>query len=159
MDIDTFLEIYLNPPSNFIGSAIFLLYIYAALNLTWLIVAGLVEKYRNARPTRTALSLRVFVACISFGALSYHMSEFLISSYVAWANRNKVPLPTRDNWKPNLWPWMFQSTLFTDFATELVRNKWATVWTEAALIWTGVVNVWMAVQGSELIPRNMNKRY
>lgn len=123
---------------NYGGTVIFLSYIVAALALTYSIVTRLVRRANTSR-VAPRVSLRILFACISFTTLSYYMSAFLFHSHSTWASPRALNL--------DVWNWMLGSSLFTDFAQELLSNEWATVWTTATLLWTGAVNVWLAVEG------------
>ena len=47
----------------------------------------------------------------------------------------------------NLKSWMLDSTLFRDFAHDLVKSPANAVWTQAAILGTWFWNIWIAGKG------------
>lgn len=145
---------------NTIGATIFLLYIVAALGLTGLISYDLVKAYNAFASSRTSTrapfqinSVLIFsaLAALSFSVLSYHMLNVLIYSYVAWARDSQVSLP-RSLFDVNLsqlyiWTWAKSSTLFRDFAETICDDSLRFWWTQQALSFSMMCNIFMAVEG------------
>ncbi|KAF2870423.1 hypothetical protein BDV95DRAFT_546611 [Massariosphaeria phaeospora] len=156
--LDTLAQ-YANPPNNILGTSLFLSYNVATLYLTSAICINLYRKYiavfstadtaketkfvRAAKDARSRhVKVYAFLASISFATLSYHMLNFLIASYVKWSGSPKTSMA--DISSESLKRWMLESTLFEDFATELVRDGPSAVWTQMAIIGTWFWNVWIA---------------
>ena len=155
------------PPHNYIGTAIFLSYIAAALYATITIVYTLYTKYTalfhstvskqdeklQAANIARARHVKIYacLASISFATLSYHMLMFLISHYLNWTGAKSQSLSDVSGEK--LKTWMLNSTLFQDFAQELVKDAPSAVWTQAAIISTWFWNIWMAQKGTSTLPR------
>lgn len=151
MDI---LREYASPPTNYIGTTVFLSYIVAALYLTFSIVRRLSEQWpvrRSSIGTDTPglLGSRMLFAALTFATLSYNMLSFLINSYVSWRAGRVFDV----DWVFYLSfdKWMLQSSLFDDFAHQLIGTgqDWTAIWTILSLLWTGAVNVWMALAGRQ----------
>jgi hypothetical protein len=152
---------YATPPNSYVGSAIFLSYIVAALYATCNIVISLytrynaiyhsgkfskdakLEAYKAARVRH--IKIYAFLASISFATLSYHMLFFLITHYLNWAGGKHQELSFRTS--SSLKNWMLQSTLFQDFASELVQSKGNAAVTQLAILGTWYWNIWMAQKG------------
>ncbi|KAF1912045.1 hypothetical protein BDU57DRAFT_505931 [Ampelomyces quisqualis] len=145
---------YATPPNNYIGTTIFLSYIVLALYATTSISYSLFTQYTNifrAHPkdkdelrntSRFArarhIKIYAFLASISFATLSYHMLFFLITHYEHWSDEALSAVSGEKAKR-----WMLESTLFQDFATELVENKRNAVWTQIAILATWLWNIWM----------------
>ncbi|KAK3044609.1 hypothetical protein LTS18_000819 [Coniosporium uncinatum] len=143
-----------SPPSNYVGTALFLSYIVAALILMGFIVFDLlaqskrrsqnvVEATKHADGSGGALAAGW--AAISFAVLSFHMLNVLIASYKSWAGTEKIDLSETSI--QAAYKWMMESTLFQDFARDIIRDDVAWWWTQLALIWTMGVSVFMGVEG------------
>lgn len=151
------------PPTNYIGSTIFLSYIIAALSATVIVVHSLYgqynatfnstlspqnEKLQAAKVARARhVKIYAFLASVSFATLSYHMLMFLISHYLDWSGTTSLSRSAISH--ERLKKWMLDSTLFQDFAQELVQDAPDAVWTQAAIIATWFWNIWMAQKGVE----------
>lgn len=178
MDVPLFesLASYATPPNNYIGATIFLSYIVLALYATSSITYSLYTQYndiyrsgspskdvsegksdattRSANYTTTAakaararhIKIYAFLASISFATLSYHMLFFLITHYQAWSGEKSLASVSGDE----LGKWMLESSLFKDFADELVGNAQSAMWTQLAILATWSWNVWMARTGKFL---------
>lgn len=151
---------YATPPSNYIGSALFLAYIALALyattsisislytQYTTIFHAPLTEKDKNeshkaARIARARhIKIYAFLASISFATLSYHMLFFLITHYEQWSDE-----PLNSILGEKAQKWMLESTLFQDFAMELVETKRNAVWTQIAILATWFWNIWIGRKG------------
>ncbi|KAH7397434.1 hypothetical protein BKA66DRAFT_394193, partial [Pyrenochaeta sp. MPI-SDFR-AT-0127] len=147
---------YTSPPNNYIGATIFLSYILAALYATTTIAYSLYSRYitifgsttkdEKLNATRSArarhIKIYAFLASISFATLSYNMLSFLISHYMQW-NGDKSFSPSAIS-PEKLKRWMLNSSLFQDFAHDLVKDAPNTVWTQAAIIATWFWNIWIA---------------
>ncbi|XP_014558003.1 hypothetical protein COCVIDRAFT_95853 [Bipolaris victoriae FI3] len=154
---------YTTPPNNYIGTTLFLSYIVAALYATFAITWSLYSQYAAIfnRPTskkdekldaaRTArvrhIKIYAFLASLSFATLSYNMLMFLITHFLDWsAKRSQNP---SDVTIEQLKRWMLESTLFQDFAQDLVKNAPNAAWTEAAILATWFWNIYMAQKARE----------
>lgn len=152
---------YTTPPNNYIGTILFLSYIVAALYATIAITWSLYSQYStifNGPPSkkdekldaaRTArarhIKIYAFLASLSFATLSYNMLMFLITHFLEWSTK-KSQNPS-DVTVEQLKRWMLESTLFQDFAQDLVKNAPNAVWTEAAILATWFWNIYMAQKG------------
>jgi len=152
---------YATPPNSYIGASIFLSYIVLALYATLSITYSLYTQYTaiyHSTPTkndslkaaRTArarhIKIYAFLASISFAALSYHMLFFLITHYFEWSGDKNRNFSAISGGK--LKKWMLDSTLFQDFASDLVRDVPNAMWTQGAILATWFWNVWMAGKGT-----------
>ncbi|CAO2647543.1 Nn.00g084650.m01.CDS01 [Neocucurbitaria sp. VM-36] len=162
LDYDT-LVYYATPPNNYVGSAIFLSYIVAALSATSAIVYSLYSQYNTIFNSTTSphdeklqaakvararhVKIYAFLASISFATLSYHMLMFLISHYIDWSGAKSLNLSQLS--ANDLKRWMLDSTLFQDFAQELVKDAPNAVWSQAAIVATWFWNIWMAQKARE----------
>ncbi|KAF2124055.1 hypothetical protein P153DRAFT_391091 [Dothidotthia symphoricarpi CBS 119687] len=147
---------YANPPTNYIGTTIFLSYIAAALYLTFTITFSLYRQYNNTSTSSSKtkgkgigiksqpqnIKIFAFLAGISFATLSWHMLNFLITSYLQWDGSKQLSQAGISGNK--LKRWMLESTLFQDFAQELVSSEASVVWTQAAILGTWFWGVWTA---------------
>jgi hypothetical protein len=163
---------YTTPPNNYIGSTIFLSYIVVALYLTSTICYSLYKQYttafhshpasppskfkQNGRgkvETRSARKRHVKIyttlALISFASISWHMLGFLITSFLDWSGsktRNVGAVLGRDG-VGALGRWMLETSLFSDFAVQLVDDGESAVWTQSAILATWFWNLWLAGKG------------
>jgi hypothetical protein len=164
---------YATPPNSYIGATIFLSYIVAALCATCAIMYSLYTQYSTIFHTPTSknderlnaaragrashIKIYAFLASVSFATLSYHMLMFLITHYLEWTGDGDLSLS--DVSGDTLKRWMLESTLFQDFAKELVKDAPNAVWTQAEILATWFWNIWMGQKGmSDLfayIRRNM----
>ena len=150
---------------NAVGAVIFFSYICAALGLTGLIVADLINAH-NVAPvkSRTASNhLLIFAsfAALSFSVLSYQMLNVLIYSYAAWTLRtgNEVPqallasfgaaMTDSKAWL-QVWTWAKSSTLFRDFAEVICNDPVRFWWTLQALSFSAGWNTFMAIEGEHV---------
>jgi hypothetical protein len=159
---------YATPPNSYIGAFIFLSYIVLALYATLSIIISLFAQYKalfntptndaklnNARAARAQhIKIYAFLASISFATLSYHMLMFLIPHYLAWSRQNTPSLSSVISLS-KLHTWMLESTLFQDFAADLVANAPNALWTQSAILATWFWNIWMAQQARR---RNFDTR-
>ncbi|KAH7069749.1 hypothetical protein BKA63DRAFT_476707 [Paraphoma chrysanthemicola] len=157
---------YSAPPNNYIGTAIFLSYIVLALYATLSIASSLYTQYTavfhtaksTPPPTSSAESKHVqaanaarrrhikiytFLASLSFAALSYHMLSFLITHHVIWTGKSKPAWSSGALDLQLLQQWMLSSTLFGDFARDLVREPQGMVWTQLAILETWGWGLWI----------------
>ncbi|CAA9966040.1 hypothetical protein PTMSG1_09399 [Pyrenophora teres f. maculata] len=141
---------YATPPHSYIGTTIFLSYILGALYSTFKITFSLRKQYTaifhaptpekdgNVKASKEArakhIKVYAFLASISFATLSYHMLMFLITHYLEWSGAKTLSLTNVSIDK--LKRWMLASTLFYDFAQDLVRDAPNAVWTQAAILGT-----------------------
>ncbi|KAH7041919.1 hypothetical protein B0J12DRAFT_630290, partial [Macrophomina phaseolina] len=147
----------LNPPTNYIGTALFLSYILVALVLTarallhlhTLHFESLVHDTSPASAARFAtLATAAFVI---FATLSYNMVSFLAISYTSFCEARGLDLLPAD--LPAVFGqvghWMLSSTLFADFARDLVVGGTAPsrAWAQTALVWSLGVSVFVGTEG------------
>jgi hypothetical protein len=147
---------YATPPHSYIGATIFLSYIvlalYATLGITYSLYTQYTQIYSTpskdanlttARAARARhIKIYAFLASISFATLSYHMLFFLITHYTRWSGR-----PLSEASGALVGTWMLESSLFQDFAAELVRDRANAVWTQVAILGTWFWNLWIARKG------------
>lgn len=152
---------YATPPNSYIGTTIFLSYIVAALYATIAIIYSLYAQYTvifhtssssndeklGAAKAARARHIKVyaFLASISFATLSYHMLMFLITHYLEWSEDQSRSFSNVSVEK--LKTWMLESTLFQDFAQDLVKDAPNAVWTQAAILATWFWNIYMGQKG------------
>ncbi|RMZ68799.1 hypothetical protein GMOD_00002651 [Pyrenophora seminiperda CCB06] len=158
------LTYYATPPHSYIGTTIFLSYILAALYSTSKITFSLHKQYTSLFHTPTPdnsngnlkaakaararhIKIYAFLASISFATLSYHMLMFLITHYLEWSGARN--LSVNDVTVEKLKRWMVASTLFHDFAQDLVKDASNAVWTQAAILGTWFWNIYMGQKGKE----------
>ncbi|KAF2825251.1 hypothetical protein CC86DRAFT_352572 [Ophiobolus disseminans] len=153
---------YATPPNSYIGASIFLSYIvlalYATLSITFSLYTQYTaiyhepapaknEKLKAARSARARhIKIYAFLASLSFATLSYHMLFFLITHYFAWTGDKTRSLSGVSG--QTLKKWMLESTLFQNFASELVQDVPNALWTQIAILGTWFWNVWMAQKAS-----------
>ncbi|KAF1828548.1 hypothetical protein BDW02DRAFT_224142 [Decorospora gaudefroyi] len=147
---------YATPPHNYIGTTIFLSYILVALYATLTLTYSLRKQYttvsishlpaishnEKARlaQTRYYIKIYVFLASISFASLSYYMPMFLVTQFLEWKRHDTNSGRTWEGVKR----WMLDSSLFQDFAKDLVRDAPNAVCTQSAILATWFWNIWMA---------------
>ena len=155
-------------PENVVGALIFFGYIMAAIFFTSIIIKDLVvrtsapstdPKHNSASPSLNGkVQIFALLSLVSFSVLSYHMLGFLLRSYFEWATTRNIALQTNFHgmegaismfYRHNMvrmWTWATQSTLFRDFAEDILRpsNYW---WTAQALIFSMGWNTYMAFEG------------
>lgn len=156
---------------NLAGAVTFIVYVFAALCLTGLIVFDLYGAYQNLpleRKKRFSNQLQVFIALavVSFSTLSYHMLSYLILSYQTWAtSRNLEPLEELYapgglrgsaglDFTARVWQWLTQSTLFYDFAMTICKNDANLWWTQNALLVSMASALFISIEGkkAETVP-------
>jgi hypothetical protein len=160
---------YATPPNSYIGAFVFLSYIvlalYATLNITYSLYTQYStifhkptkdEKFEAARAARARhIKIYAFLASISFATLSYHMLFFLITHYLEWSGDESRSWSAVSIEK--LQTWMLESTLFQDFATQLVQSVPNAVWTQLAILATWFWNIWMARKGKLFISSTVRR--
>jgi hypothetical protein len=168
---------YSTSPNNYIGSTLFLSYIVAALYLTSTIAYSLYSQYvavfhinptsspkdfklapsksrsgtvetRNARARH--IKIYTVLALVSFSSISYHMLGFLITSFLDWDNSStrNVFAVLGNNAFNKLERWMLETSLFNDFAVQLVGDGESAVWTQLAILATWGWNLWIGAKGT-----------
>jgi hypothetical protein len=155
---------YSTPPNSYIGATIFLSYIvfalYATLSITYSLYTQYTAIYHSTPPkdekliaARAArarhIEIYAFLASVSFAALSYHMLMFLVTHYLNFTAEGKSTLSTVSG--EGLKKWMLESTLFQDFATELVRDTPNAVWTQLAITGTWFWGCWIGRKGTSML--------
>lgn len=164
---------YTSPPHNYVGSAFFLSYIAVALYLTFTISYSLYTQYtsafhshpasppskfkqngvgqvetRNARARHIKIYLGL--ALLSFTSISWHMLGFLITSFLDWNNGStrNIIVALGNNAAHKLKSWMLETSLFNDFAVQLVADRESALWTQLAILATWGWNLWLAMKGT-----------
>ena len=137
---------------NYLGAAIFWLYIVAALLLSGVVIYTIVTLpvSENKKTPSQWTDVLIFgcLACISFATSSYNMLSVLIQSFSTW-NQRPVTLELLGLpgiWS-NIWTWSTESTLFQDFGEAIVASGARQYWTQAALIATMSVCIFMGGEG------------
>lgn len=161
---------FLNPPTNYVGTVLFLSYIATALILSTRTTLHLHKRHRrllrldssssaqssslscHRRRSRHRLTALTILAVASFASLSYHMLSFLHVSYTAFcASRRLDPFPIASpstTTAAQLWAWMLGSTLFTDFARDLATVTGASgAWVQAALLGSLGMGLLLGIEG------------
>ncbi|KAJ8108797.1 hypothetical protein OPT61_g7917 [Boeremia exigua] len=165
---------YSTPPQNYVGSTFFLTYIVVALYLTTVLTYSLYKQYTSviyAHPssppskfrqngdgkveTRNArvrhIKIYTVLALISFTSISWHMLGFLITSFLDWngsSTRNILAALSSDV-LDKLKRWMMETTLFNDFAIQLVADGESAVWTQLSILATWGWNLWLGQKGRQ----------
>ena len=128
---------------NPLGATIFIFYILSALILTTRVTFSLYKSYTglpNSTTTqisfRRRISLLALVALASFSLLSYNMLSFLIQSFLAYRHHHMSDSSQSIPLLKLVWKWTTNSSLFTDFAWELIRTYESFLATEVALMAT-----------------------
>lgn len=133
---------------NYFGAAIFWLYILAALVFSGVVIYTIFTHPDLKRPRKQQYSTDAILfsslACISFGTLSYNMLNVLIQSYVSWSAQ---PVALDELKANDIWRWSVESTLFQDFGKAIVASGARQMWTQAALIATMSVCLFMGAEG------------
>lgn len=150
MDFHT-LTHYTHPPTNYTGTALFLTYILLALITTTYITSSLYTRYVSIQslafgPRARHVKIYAFLATLSFATLSYNMLNFLLAHYARWSGKTVLEGGLVEWWR-GLGKWMLNSTLFEDFAGELVGRPEAAVWMQGAVVGTLVWGCWVGRKG------------
>ena len=143
---------------NFLGAAIFWLYIVAALFSSILVIHTIVElETSNSNQRHHFRDVKIFsaLACISFVTLSYNMLNVLIESFLAWQGRRifQGGLDMGD-----IWRWSIESTLFQDFGEAILAPTVRKFWTLSALVATMSVCLFMGCEGILTKHNRINNR-
>ncbi len=151
---------YTSPPNNYFGTTVFLSYILAALYASFTISISLYRRYTTifslstkdgqltAAKKKKAEYVKTYatLAFFSFVILSFNMLMFLVSHYTTWCE--KKGFSVSDTSARGLGCWMLDSTLFRDFAADLVKDASNAMWSQAAILETWAWNIWMARKGA-----------
>lgn len=93
------------------------------------------------------------LALCSFSLLSWNMLNFLIVSYIKWA-QSYVDLVDLDwnnlwngGWSAAVWQWATNSNLFRTFAEDLICHPHTWVYVQFALLYSYAWNLWMGTIG------------
>ncbi|KAF2624565.1 hypothetical protein BU25DRAFT_373949, partial [Macroventuria anomochaeta] len=165
---------YTTPPNNYIGSTFFLSYIVVAFYLTSAIGYSLYTQYtsvfhshpssphskfkqngagkvetRNVRARH--IKIYLILALISFTSISWHMLGFLITSFLDWnkSSTRNVFAVLGNTAFDKLQRWMLETSLFNDFAIQLVADGESAVWTQLAILATWGWNLWISRKGRQ----------
>jgi hypothetical protein len=148
---------YATPPTNYIGTTLFLTYIASALYATFSITYSHYTQFTNLAPAKDAkvnkaraararhITIYAFLESISFATLSYNMLMFLITHYLEWSGDARSNLNSMSAGK--LGAWMLESTLFQDFAGDLVKNAPNALITQISILATWFWSIWVAQKG------------
>ena len=147
-------------PTNYLGAAIFISYIVAALMLAYAITRELNTTYRRVAARKQGLTsqwkqFRTFAAlsAVSFAVLSFNMLSFLVTSYRSWSSNQDAAFSQRSatilDFGTSIWHWTVHSTLFLDFAQSLCASQPGYWWVMQALMATMVTNVIMQSAGRQ----------
>ncbi|KAL8693386.1 MAG: hypothetical protein Q9218_001778 [Villophora microphyllina] len=153
-----------DPAQNVAGAVIFTGYVLGALLLTMLIVTDLYKAYHSQSPSKPSpnsisivskqLQIYIALAVLSFSTLSFHMLNYLIYSYRAWATHTSpgtIQGPGEvlsGQGLQSIWQWLTQSTLFKDFAETICENSANYWWTQQALLVTMASALFISIEGS-----------
>lgn len=126
--------------TNFLGAAIFWLYIVAALTFTGITIHTIIKlPASGSRHVATFATL----ALLSFTAISFNMLHILVQSFQLWTKqRDPMGLSVY-----TIWNWSITSTLFRDFGEAIVEDEPRYLWTQSALLATLAVCLYMACEG------------
>jgi hypothetical protein len=122
---------WITPPTNYIGTALFLSYIAAALYFTFSIFFIAICTRWHSQQSSRKTKAHGFFAFASFAILSANMIAVLVTSFLGYHSR----VGLRPSWR-GLWPWMINSNLFYDFAQDLRANEAVVSWTRQGLFMT-----------------------
>lgn len=133
---------------NYLGATIFWLYILASLVLSGVVIQTIAtlpgrESVKQSHQPRDA-ALFGGLAFISFATLSYNMLNVLIHSFSAWYRQ---PILAERVELCDIWEWSIESTLFQDFGEAIIASTARQYWTQAALIATMSVCLFMGAEG------------
>ena len=153
--------------SNTIGAIVFIFYVLDAIVLTALLSRDLVKEWlylpkrmRNDEKLQNRLQAFTALAFLSFSVLSYHMLDYLVESYEAWAQDRNIALPSQFYGKGGLfgpsqqraplhiWTWLRTSTLFHDFARSICEPSQHFWWSQQALLATMSWNLYLSIEGT-----------
>lgn len=135
---------------NYLGAAIFWLYIVAALFFTGLVIYTIVSCIHQndgclMRQHKRDIAIFSTLACISFVTLSYNMLRVLIDSFLYWYQQQSTSKTLGIH---SIIQWSLESTLFQDFAQGLVQTQPRLYWTQASLLATLSVCLFMGTEGT-----------
>ena len=155
--------------NNVVGTSLFLAYIVAALLLTTLIVWDLIHAFRsisrktslqqNHSATLRRTMVPACLASVSFAMLSFNMLSFLCGSYEVKSSEygyrsienlamsSLLDASIRNEYLDHISQWMFNSTLFQDFAEMITMTPGRLVWTQEALLLTMLWQMAMTIEG------------
>jgi hypothetical protein len=140
-------------PTNYLGAAIFWLYIVFALVFTGKTLQTLYTLYTTTYKTKESkhtkqIWLFSVLALLSFATLSTTMLNVLIQSF-----NQKTPLlqqsPSWEDLPQAIWHWSTTSSLFTDFAEGLVQDSARFFWAQTALLATLSTVIYMGTEGRQ----------
>jgi hypothetical protein len=140
-------------PTNYLGAAIFWLYIVFALVFTGKTLQTLYTLYTTTYKTKESkhtkqIWLFSVLALLSFATLSTTMLNVLIQSF-----NQKTPLlqqsPSWEELPQAIWRWSTTSSLFTDFAEGLVQDSARFFWAQTALLATLSTVIYMGTEGRQ----------
>lgn len=140
------LNAWLTPPTNYIGTTIFLSYIVAALLLTlFILLKEIIPRWSQRLRSRKVRILAV-LAATSFSILSLNMISFLVQSFYDYLDSTDQDIAFEQ-----LWPWMLNSNLFYDFAQSLLADSFVVAWTRSSLFMAMFMGAEMSYLGEDSI--------
>lgn len=141
---------YSTPPTNYIGTAVFLAYIAVAIAASSAITVALRRAYARLPPSSPAADrARTFslLALLSFGVLSGNMVDVLVQSYPGKYAGERSLVGEWGALGERVWRWMVESSLFVDFAGDLVANEAAALAAQLSLLETWKVAMAVGTSG------------
>jgi hypothetical protein len=137
-------ETWTTPPTNYIGTAIFLSYIVGALALTlWILTQDIAPRWSSCMHGDPRTRLLVTAAIVSFSVLSMNMIAFLYYSYTSFLETSGLGFSAE-----HFWPWMLNTNLFTTFARQLLADESVTSWAISGLLMTMLIGRGMSTSGA-----------
>lgn len=135
---------WLTPPTNYIGTTVFLSYIVAALLLTFFILFNeILPRWQRCVRNRK-VSIMAVLAATSFSILSLNMISFLLQSFYDYVENKDQDVAFEQ-----LWPWMLNSNLFYDFAQSLLADSFVVAWTRSSLFMAMFMGAEMSYLGED----------
>jgi hypothetical protein len=113
-------EAWLTPPTNYIGTILFLGYIAVALLLIFFILAkDIFPRWSALKDGRSGrVHMLTALASISLSVLAFNMMSFLLQSFFNYLRQAGKGVSL-----DQIWPWLLNSSLFYDFAKNLLDDQ------------------------------------
>ena len=143
-------------PRNYLGAAIFWLYIVFALVFTGKTLQTLYTLYTTTyKTTKKSHTKQIWLfsilALLSFATLSTTMLNVLIQSFNQKTTTTSLlqQSPSWEELPQAVWHWSTTSCLFTDFAEGLVQDSARFFWAQTALLATLSTVIYMGTEGRQ----------
>lgn len=146
--------------SNVLGGSIFVAYIVAALVVTSIILHSLHRSYgripqdkKYVRAFQIQLHTLCIISLVSFGVLTTNMLSFLVRSLQAFRGEKADIYGSEGGILCLLFDvlqWTRSSSLFADFAKELIATSASFWWSQYALVATLIATVYMSTFGMSI---------